>query len=311
MLDLLARSDASEVAATGRVKAKEASHLTASGGQTQGKVVAVWGAIGSPGKSTIAANLACELATAGKRVFLLDADTYAPSLADLFGLFEHPAGLPAACRILGQDRFDLEQLQRLSLELAIGKKSLTLMTGIGSNRRWAELTAERLSDMLQLAKANFDFVLVDLASPLESGLSLMHSSLSRNEATRTAIALADQVIAVANADPIGIQRFVEQLPELPATGEVLPVINRLRSSALGVRPKQQIAETLLRLVKLEPAAFIPVDQEAFDFALLNNLPLALAKRHSPARQATNDFAKQYLLRQPSELERRIASPKLG
>ncbi len=297
MLDLLARAEAATAAAVSEP-------------QAGGKVLAVWGPVGSPGKSTIAANLACELATAGKKVFLLDADTYAPSLADLFGLFEHPAGLPAACRILGQDRFDLEQLQRLSLELAIGNRSLTLMTGMGSNRRWAELTAERLIDLLELAKTHFDFVLVDLASPLENGLSLMHSSLSRNEATRTAIAVANQVIAVGSADPIGIQRFVEQLPELPATGKVLPVINRLRNSALGVRPKQQIAETLLRLVQLEPAAFIPADQDAFDFALLNNLPLALAKRHCPARQATADFAKQHLLRQPSELERRIASPKL-
>ena len=96
------------------------------------KTIAVWGPVGSPGKSTIALNLACELALSGASVFLLDLDLVAPSLAQMLGLTEHPAGLAAACRLAAQNRFDVMQLERLSVRVAAGKQSVALMTGISS-----------------------------------------------------------------------------------------------------------------------------------------------------------------------------------
>jgi len=270
-----------------------------------GRVITFWSAHGSAGKSTLASNLACELASSGQRVFLLDADTYAPSLAQLFGLFDHPAGLGAACRILGQDRFDIEQLNRLSLQLAIGRKTLTIMTGIGTHQRWAEVTAERLSALIEVAKQNFDFILVDVASPLENGLTLAYSNLARNAATRAALELADSVVAISAADPISIKRFLDALGEVPVRSEMITVVNRLRTAALGSGPKQQITETLSRLANLEVDAFIPEDQPSFDKAVLTNLPIALSKRNSPARAAIALFARQYLLKERNNLDGRV------
>jgi MinD-like ATPase involved in chromosome partitioning or flagellar assembly len=270
-----------------------------------GRVITFWSAHGSAGKSTLASNLACELASSGQRVFLLDADTYAPSLAQLFGLFDHPAGLGAACRILGQDRFDIEQLNRLSLQLAIGRKTLTIMTGIGTHQRWAEVTAERLCALIEVAKQNFDFILVDVASPLENGLTLAYSNLARNAATRAALELADSVVAISAADPISIKRFLDALGEVPVRSEMITVVNRLRTAALGSGPKQQITETLSRLANLEVDAFIPEDQPSFDKAVLTNLPIALSKRNSPARAAIALFARQYLLKERNNLDGRV------
>ena len=64
------------------------------------QLISVWSPIGSPGKSTIALSMATELAESGKNVFLLDADTWAPSLDLQLGLTDHPAGLAAACRLV-------------------------------------------------------------------------------------------------------------------------------------------------------------------------------------------------------------------
>lgn len=45
------------------------------------RVIVVWGAAGAPGRSTVATELAVELARGGRHVALVDADTHAPSLA--------------------------------------------------------------------------------------------------------------------------------------------------------------------------------------------------------------------------------------
>lgn len=58
------------------------------------QVVAVSSAKGGVGKSTVAANLALALAAGGRRVGLLDADVYGPSVPIMFGAEERPAATP-------------------------------------------------------------------------------------------------------------------------------------------------------------------------------------------------------------------------
>jgi ATP-binding protein involved in chromosome partitioning len=53
-------------------------------------VVAVASAKGGVGKSTVAANLTLALAAAGKKVGLLDADIYGPSMPTMFGIHDRP-----------------------------------------------------------------------------------------------------------------------------------------------------------------------------------------------------------------------------
>jgi ATP-binding protein involved in chromosome partitioning len=69
-------------------------------------VLAVASTKGGVGKSTVAVNLAVALAAGGRRVGLVDADVYGPSLAIMFGTDERPRVTPAK-RILPVERYGI------------------------------------------------------------------------------------------------------------------------------------------------------------------------------------------------------------
>jgi MinD-like ATPase involved in chromosome partitioning or flagellar assembly len=281
------------------------------------ELISVWSPMGSPGKSTIALSIAAELAESGKKVFLLDADTWSPSLDLQLGLTDHPAGLAAACRLVAQERFDLEQLNRLSTELRIGAGSLTVMTGLSSQSGWAEVSSEKLDDLLMVASKEFDFVVLDVASPIDGGLFWLTSPVERNAVSRWAVTYSDKVVAICGADPISVARFLSsaaELSELNPKGQVFNLVNRLRTSVLGASAKQQIIQTLSRMGQLEVSGFIPDDPAAADAALKDSVPIALGKRSSQARLAIALFTRTQLLAERNKLDGRLgnrAIAKLG
>src|SRR5690606_8110270 len=78
------------------------------------RVLAVWGAHGAPGRSTVAIQLAVELSRSGRRTALVDADSVAPSIALQLGLGDDAPGLAAACRRAELGSLDAAELSRLS-----------------------------------------------------------------------------------------------------------------------------------------------------------------------------------------------------
>ena len=271
--------------------------------------ISVWSPSGSSGSSTLALAIAAELAESGNSVFLLDADIVAPSLDVMLGLTDHPAGIAAACRLVSAQRFDLEQLLRLSVTFSTGTKNLTLMTGLSSASRWPELTADLVEQVLMVAQQNFDFIVCDLASSIEVGLRHYETGLERNALTRWLASSANQFIAVVNADPIGVHRYLSELPNLQSLkldGQQHILVNRLRSTVLGNSAKQQIAETFSRLAQVPVSGYIPDDPIAADLALRDSMPLSLAKRNSSAREAIALFVRNHILLERSDLDRRVA-----
>ncbi|KRE50343.1 chromosome partitioning protein [Arthrobacter sp. Soil736] len=256
-----------------------------------GKIVAVWGPAGSPGRTLVAVNIAGELAAAGKSVLLIDADSYGASVAAVLGLLDEAAGLAQACRLADQGLLDRETLLRVALPVAATAGSFRVLTGITRADRWTELRAAALALVLERAREVADVVVVDTGFCLEADEELSFDTMAprRNAATLRSLEMADTVFAVGAADPIGVPRLVRGLAELEtAVPGVAPavVMNKVRATAVGRSPERQLREAWDRFgpgtgIK----AFLPSDPGASDAALLSGSLLLEAAPDSRLRAA--------------------------
>ena len=253
---------------------------------TVGKVLTVWGAGGSPGRSTIAIELAYELARGGRSVILVDADTQGASLALALGIADEGPGFAAACRQAGLGVLDADELHRISVPIAHSEGSLRLLTGINRPARWPELTEERVGAALRACRDWVDYVVVDVAAPLERDEEILSDldGLRRHAAGFGALRAADLVVAVASIEPVAMARFVRGHAELRAVVGSTPiavVANRLRPGALGVDARGQVRATLARFAGAHDVSFVPLDPRSADAAMLAAAPIAATVPKSP------------------------------
>jgi len=251
-----------------------------------GTIIAVWGPAGAPGRTVVALNLASELARLGQSTVLVDADTYGGCIAQSLSLLDEAPGLAAATRSADQGTLDLAALARLAPEVSAG---LRVLTGIPKAERWPELRAAALEHVLTLTRRLARFTVIDCGFSLEDDEELSYDTLAprRNAATLTSLAVADQVLAIGAGDPIGLQRLVRGLQELGTVAGPAPivVINKVRSSAVGIRPEPRIREALTRFAGIDDPRFLPDDPSSMDAALLAGQSLAEAAPDSSVRKA--------------------------
>lgn len=131
----------------------------------RGRVAAVWGPVGSPGRTLLASGLAVEWAEAGTPTLLIDADVYGGVMASAFGLLDESPGLAGACRQAANGRLDLAELARLVW--AVGA-NLRLLTGITRADRWPEVRPSAVPSVLAVARSMAPLTVVDCGFCLES-----------------------------------------------------------------------------------------------------------------------------------------------
>ena len=226
--------------------------------EAPGVLLAVWGPTGAPGRTTLAVNLATELSRTGARTLLVDADTYGGCVAQVLSVLDEAPGFAAATRAADHGTLDLPGLARLAPEVAPG---LRVLTGIPKAERWPELAAPAVEHVLTLSRRLARFTIIDCGFSLEDDEELSYDTRAprRNAATLTALSLADHVLVVGAADPIGLQRLVRGLQELAVLPcpEPVVVVNKVRASAVGARPEQRIRDALARFAGVRAAALRP------------------------------------------------------
>lgn len=243
------------------------------------RVIAVWGPHGAPGRSTVAIQLAVEVARSGQSCALVDADTVAPSLALLLGLGDDAPGIAAACRRAELGGLDAAELGRLATRVETSAGPLAVLGGLNRPSRWPELAAGRLSATLQTCREWVDVTIVDVAAAFDADEEITDDLAGprRNAATTTVLREADIVVAVTAADPLSVSRFLRDHAELrrligPAA-RIAVVANQVRPGPLGIDARGQIRGALERFAGITDVSFLPFDQRAADAALLHARPM--------------------------------------
>jgi MinD-like ATPase involved in chromosome partitioning or flagellar assembly len=250
-----------------------------------GRLVAVWGPTGAPGRTTVAVNLASECAGLGVSTLLADADSYGGVIGQVLGIVDESPGLAGAARLANNGVLDLPGLAELAR--AIGPR-LRVLTGIARAGRWPELRPHALETVWTLARSLAAVTVVDCGFGIEQDEELSYDTVAprRNGATLTTLAAADTVVAVATADPVGLQRFVRAVADLrDAVPGVAPlvVVNRVRRAVAGAHPEAEIRVALQRYAGVDDAVFVPLDVAGSDIALIAGRALAEAAPSSPIR----------------------------
>ena len=187
--------------------------VPSTGPPARGKVIAVWGPKGAPGRTTVALELAAEIAWKEPSSILIDCDTYGGDVAQLLGIAEELPTIVWASRQAGKGEWTSEVI---ATELRrAGQRGPVVLPGVPRSDLWQEISDFGWRELLAGIRRSFAFSVVDVGSCLEAGTSLfLEETDHRNHVARSTVRDADRVVAVLRADPVGIKNFLWSYPTL-------------------------------------------------------------------------------------------------
>lgn len=248
----------------------------------QGRTVVVWGPAGAPGRTTVALGIAAELAAAGRRTVLVDADPYGGCIAARLGVLDEASGLLTVARRRNAGTLDREVFTAACRRAA---SNLDVLTGLPRADRRIEVRPEAMAGILAVA-AEVGDVVVDTGFCVEDG--------DRDRMTLEALGCADEIVVVGQADPVGLARLARALVDL---GEYLDgagtplrvVLNRVRP---GRSWKLEDVQVFLRTYA-DPIGVhsVPEDSGTLDRSLSSGRTL-VELGESTARTAITQVAAQ-------------------
>jgi MinD-like ATPase involved in chromosome partitioning or flagellar assembly len=228
-----------------------------------GRLVSVWGAKGAPGRSTLAVEIATELAAAHPETVLVDADSYGGDLAQMLGVVEELPSIVWACQTAARGEADRRHLM-LGLK-RVGASGPVLVPGITRADLWGDIGEFAWRELLVALRAEFAHCVVDVGFCLEEASSSYSVGEGRNAIARGAVRDSDFVVAVCRGDAVGLKTFLwayQGLVELVDEDRIHVVANRVTPGE-----EASIAELLRRHAGKRPVAYVPEDASLFRAAV--------------------------------------------
>lgn len=252
-----------------------------------GKLVAVWGAKGAPGRTTVAIELACEMAALEPSTLLIDGDPYGGDILQLLGMTEELATVVWAGRLAHRDELSPStlgpQLRRA------GKVGPVVLPGLPHAYAWADVSEFGWANLLRAVRGIFATVVVDTGFCLEAEQPGTEGlGQGRNEMARVALSQAHQIVAVTGADPVSLKHFLRsfgRLEELVDRDAITIVVNRVSS-----HDRRAAAGLIMEHLGKRVAHFVPDRPEDARRAIATGLAIREAIRRSDVSEAVRELA---------------------
>jgi MinD-like ATPase involved in chromosome partitioning or flagellar assembly len=249
-----------------------------------GNVVAVWGPKGSPGRTTIAIELATVLAQSEPATLLVDADLYGGDIAQLLGVVEELPGIVPLCRLAA--RGGLRDRAWVT-ELGSVDQGPTVLPGLLRAELWREVSAFGWNELVDAAREAFSTTVIDVGFCVEPPPALPGAS-GRNDVAISALEKADRILVVVRADPIGLRSFFWSFTDhrdLFDEERCVVVLNRVRPG-----DEEELRKLVRRHLGSPPFALIPDRPDHAVRAVWQGLPMAISSPSSPVHSAMRDVA---------------------
>jgi pilus assembly protein CpaE len=242
-------------------------------------------ASGGAGASTIAVNLACSLATEGKRVCLLDLDLQFGSCSILLDLTPHQT-LQSLSE--SAERLDGTLFRSALIEHRSGVRVLPASDAM---QPYDLVTPEFAAKLLDIAAAEFDCVVVDMPGAWTAW-------------TRDVLAAAEAILLVCQLTVPSVRLCRRQIETLEAEGLAhIPLATVLNRHDIGLFGKQEKLKDAERVIGRQFDHVIPSDYQSVSTAIdlggslqetgkaskirkrIDGIKAFLAASHSAARPA--------------------------
>jgi MinD-like ATPase involved in chromosome partitioning or flagellar assembly len=261
--------------------------LSGQEGVARGRLIAVWGPKGAPGRSRVALELAGELASSDPDTLLIDGDPYGGDLLQLLAITEELPGVVWAAGAAAEEALDGSRLLRDLRRAWVGGP--VFLPGLPRAELWPEVTDFGWRQLLAVARASFSFTVCDAGFCIEPDVSALPApSAGRNRMARAALATADRVVAVCRSDAIGIKNFLWGLEELKAVVDldaVTFVANRVRRSQ-----EREVGDLLRKHAGKRPVVYIPDQSSGLQRAVLAGVTLGQLEPKSDFCRAMRTMA---------------------
>jgi len=244
----------------------------APGAKPLGRLIAVVGAKGGVGASTVAHNLAWSLASAAEKATILADFDLAFGTAGLDFNQDPPQGVADA--VFAPERVDAAQVDRL---LARCVDNLDLLAAPAVLDRTLDLSETAFDTVIDAMRASTPWIVVDLPH-LWCGW------------VRRVLIAADDVILVASPDLANL-RNARNLVDALRGARPNDQPPRLVLNGVGMLRRPEIAAAeFARTVEVKPSAVIPHDARLFGAAANNGLMIAEIEPKGKVAQAFDELA---------------------
>ncbi|MGH2786568.1 MAG: AAA family ATPase [Actinomycetota bacterium] len=220
---------------------------------SRGRLIAVWGPKGAPGRTTVAIELSAELAAVHEDTLLVDGDSYGGDVLQLLGVVDELPTIVWAARMAAKDELGAA---RLTMDFRrAGREGPVILPGIPRSDLWADVSESGWSRLLEVARDAFLYTVCDVGFCIEPDASPFAAGSGRNRLALETLQAADHCVAVCRADPVGIKNFLwgyEGLRETVDPDKILVVVNRVSPGE-----QREVAEMLRRHTHKRPIACVP------------------------------------------------------